>query len=84
MFRGPHIVGELRRVQERYAQAANEPPLNEVFRIQKRPLKKFRGEDDDITFSEEDAREVHHPHNDPLVVIAMIGNLNVHRTLVDD
>ena len=47
-------------------------------------LKKFRGEDDDITFREADARGVHHPHNNPLVITAMIGNLNVHRMLVDD
>ena len=27
---------------------------------------------------------VHHPYNNPLVVTAIIENLNVHRTLVDD
>ena len=47
-------------------------------------MTKFREEDDDIIFTEADARGVHHAHNDPLVVIAMIGNLNMHRTLVDD
>ena len=27
---------------------------------------------------------VHHPHNDPLVITTTIGNMNIHRTLVDN
>ena len=37
---------------------------------------------DDIAFSERDARYVHYPHCDALVVKAMISNNNVHRMLV--
>ena len=76
--------GWIKETQERYTRIANDLPLNEVFRIQERPLKKFRGEDNDITFIEADARGVHHPYIDPLVITTMIRNLNMHRTLVND
>lgn len=38
----------------------------------------------DITFSKEDARWVHHLHNDGLVVAIRIGSINVHQVLVDN
>ena len=37
-----------------------------------------------IGFSEEDARRLHHPHDDALVVSIRIGDYNVHRMLVDN
>ena len=37
-----------------------------------------------IGFSEEDARRLHHPHDDALVVSVRIGDYNVHRVLVDN
>ena len=37
-----------------------------------------------IGFSEEDARRLHHPHDDALVVSVRIGDYNVHRMLVDN
>ena len=33
---------------------------------------------------EEDARRLHHPHDDALVVSIRVGNYNVHRMLVDN
>ena len=33
---------------------------------------------------EEDARHLHHPHNDALVVIIRVGDYNTHRVLVDN
>ncbi|XP_074346144.1 uncharacterized protein LOC141684906 [Apium graveolens] len=50
----------------------------------KRPPRNFGGEADDITFTEADARHVHHPHNNALVVTIFIGGLNVHKVLVDN
>ena len=35
-------------------------------------------------FSEEDARRLHHPHDDALVVSIRVGDYNVHRVLVDN
>ena len=37
-----------------------------------------------IGFSEDDARRLHHPHNDALVVSIRVGDYNVHRMLVDN
>ena len=37
-----------------------------------------------IGFSEEDARRLHHPHDDALVVSVRVGDYNVHRVLVDN
>ena len=37
-----------------------------------------------IHFSEDDARRLHHPHDDALVVSLKIGDYNMHRVLVDN
>ena len=37
-----------------------------------------------IGFSEEDARRLHHPHDDAFVVNVRVGDYNVHRVLVDN
>ena len=37
-----------------------------------------------VGFSEEDARRLHHPHDDALVVNIRVGDYNVHRVLVDN
>ena len=37
-----------------------------------------------IGFSEEDARRLHHPHDDALVVSVHVGDYNVQRMLVDN
>ena len=37
-----------------------------------------------IRFSEEDARRLHHPHDDALVVSLRVGDYNMHRVLVDN
>ena len=47
------------------------------------PLKQ-RQTDQDILFSEEDAKKVKQPHDDPLVIILMIEGFNTKRVLVDN
>nr|XP_023905316.1 uncharacterized protein LOC112017085 [Quercus suber]XP_023905317.1 uncharacterized protein LOC112017086 [Quercus suber] len=37
-----------------------------------------------IGFSEEDARRLHHPHDDALVVTLRVGDFNMHRVLIDN
>ena len=43
-----------------------------------------RKENPIIGFSEEDARRLHHPHDDALVVSIRIEDYNMHRVLVDN
>ena len=47
-------------------------------------LKIVRREGPIIRFSEEDARHLHHPHDDTLVVSMRVGDYNMHRVLVDN
>ena len=37
-----------------------------------------------IGFSEDDARRLHHPHDDALVVSIRVGDYNTYRVLVDN
>ena len=37
-----------------------------------------------IGFSEEDARRLHHPHDDALVISIRVGDYNTHRVMVDN
>ena len=37
-----------------------------------------------IGFSEKDARHLHHPHNNALVVSIRVGDYNTHRVLIDN
>ena len=37
-----------------------------------------------IGFIKEDARHLHHPHNNVLVINIRVGNYNTHRVLVDN
>ena len=37
-----------------------------------------------IRFSKEDARRLHHPHDNALVVSIQVGDYNTHRVLVDN
>ena len=37
-----------------------------------------------IRFTEEDARHLHHPYDDALIVSIRVGDYNTHRVLVDN
>ncbi|XP_074352368.1 uncharacterized protein LOC141691537 [Apium graveolens] len=72
------------RVLARYARKARFRPLTDIHRVETRPPKVFKGESKDITFREADARWVHHPHNDALVISIQTGTKNIHRAFVDN
>ncbi|XP_074326752.1 uncharacterized protein LOC141664696 [Apium graveolens] len=72
------------RALVRYAREARFRPLMDIHRVETRPPKVFKGESMNITFREADARWVHHPHNDALVISIQIGTKNVHRVFVDN
>ena len=48
------------------------------------PPPKYRRTSQDICFSEEDARGVKQPHDDPLVIMILIEGFNTRRVLVDN
>ncbi|XP_074327727.1 uncharacterized protein LOC141665640 [Apium graveolens] len=72
------------RALEKYAREAQFRPLTDIHRVETQPPKVFKGESMDITFRETDARWVHHPHNDALVISIQIGTNNIHRAFVDN
>ncbi|XP_074333955.1 uncharacterized protein LOC141671574 [Apium graveolens] len=72
------------RALARYAREARFRPLTDIHKLETRPPKVFKGESMDITFREADARWIHHPHNDALVISIQIGTKNVHRAFMDN
>ena len=82
IFGGPYFAGETRGAQNRYLRETRERPITTTNPWDKRPAKQFRGETDDITFSERDALHVCHPRYDALIIKVMIANNNVHMMLV--
>ena len=80
---GQHLGGTSKKAMERYGREAKGQPLTNVLHLIQRPPKRFKGEKDDITFTEKDAQWVHHPHSDSLVIKVRIGTRNVHRVLCD-
>ncbi|XP_074378140.1 uncharacterized protein LOC141719659 [Apium graveolens] len=80
---GSHIGGDSRKVMDRYAREAKDKPLTNVNHLSQRPPELFEREADDIVFKENDAKWVHYPHTDALVIKMKIGTVNVHRAMVD-
>ena len=81
---GSHLAGESCSTRDKYMKDARTPPLTQVYRIEDRPAKHTGRELEDIVFTKADARWVHHPHADALVITAQIANINVHRLILDD
>ncbi|XP_074337673.1 uncharacterized protein LOC141674871 [Apium graveolens] len=80
---GSHIGGDSRKAMDRYAREAKDKPHTNVNHLSQRPPELFEREVDDIVFKENDAKLVHYPHTDALVIKMKIGTVNVHRAMVD-
>ena len=80
---GKHLGGTSKKAMERYAREAKGQALTNVMHLTQRPPKRFKGETYDITFTEEDAQWVYHPHSDSLVIKVGIRARNVNRVLCD-
>ncbi|XP_074363093.1 uncharacterized protein LOC141703467 [Apium graveolens] len=70
---GSHIGGDSRKAMDRYAREAKDKPLTNVNHLSQRPPELFEREVDDIVFKENDAKWVHYPHTDALVIKMKIG-----------
>ena len=57
---------------------------DEIMALEQLPALRPRMTDQVITFSEDDARAVHFPYHDPLVIESRISNMIVARVLVDN
>ncbi|XP_074350121.1 uncharacterized protein LOC141689665 [Apium graveolens] len=83
-FGGHPFFADSNLALERNAREARHPPLTNIYSLEDRPPKIFKGESADITFRERESRWVHHPHNDALVINILIGAINVHRVFLDN
>ena len=75
---GTAVIGSSKKARKTYLRMVkNVQLMGSVPKIARR-------ESPIIGFSEEDARRLHHPHDDALVVSIRIKDYNMHRVLVDN
>ena len=72
------------KAQKAYARATKELLPQFFMSLNKRKAKMSKVKQPTITFDEEEARWVYHPHNDLLVVTVQIVNHHVFKVLVDN
>ena len=78
IVRGTATTGSSRKARKTYLKMVQNVQLTgSVPKI-------VRRESPILGFSEEDARRLHHPYDDALVISIRIGDYNVHRVLVDN
>ena len=60
--------------------------LQEVQNVQisRQPLRMVKDDEPAIIFTKEDARRLHHPHDDAIVIILTIANYTTRRVLIDN
>ena len=73
---GPSTGGSFKSLKK-----SQQRQVNSIHRI---PPLKQRQKDKEILFSEEDAKGVKQPHDDPLVIMLMTEGFNTRRILVDN
>ena len=73
---GPTTGGSFRSLKKSYQRKVNS--------VHGLPPMKHRRTSQDMCFSEEDARGVKQPHDDPLVIMIMIKGFNTRRVLMDN
>ena len=81
---GLHLAKKSHHVRDNYTKGAKNHPLIQVHKTEVQPTKQARRELEDIVFREADARWVHHPHSNALVITARVTNRNVYCLMVDD
>ncbi|XP_022859618.1 uncharacterized protein LOC111380322 [Olea europaea var. sylvestris] len=77
---GPHIGGNTRNAQRNYIREAKDPSMITYIVNKSQAANKMAP----ITFSQEDAEGVHHPHCDALVVKVVVARKGLKRMLVDN
>ena len=75
---GLALGGTSRSSRKAYARQAHNIPITQ------RPRKNVKMDDQVITFSEDDARGIHQPHDDALIVTLTIAGFITRRVLIDN
>ncbi|XP_022855982.1 uncharacterized protein LOC111377157 [Olea europaea var. sylvestris] len=75
----PHIGGNTRNAQRNYTRETNDPPMITYIVNESQEANRMAP----ISFSQENAQGVHHPHCDALVVRAVVARNGLKRMLVD-
>ena len=88
-FRPQNAIGEIKTITGGLSIGGSFKSLSKSFQrqvnsVHRMPPLKQRQKDQDILFSEEEARGVKQPHDDPLVIMLMIEGFNTRRVLVDN
>lgn len=81
---GMHIGENTRSAQKSYIREAQAGHRQVLFAIEQSSRKDIKPSSESIIFTAEDARWIIFPHNDLLVVSALIGYKNIHRILLDN
>ncbi|XP_024024960.1 uncharacterized protein LOC112092617 [Morus notabilis] len=83
IFRGPE-TGDSMRARNLYAREAKGLDCVQFVNMTEHAAKFAKMENIAITFTEEEARKLLHPHNDAIVVSLQVANSLVHRILIDN
>ena len=83
IFGGPE-TGDSSRARKSYAREAKDFDGAQYVNMTEHIAKFSKMENVAITFTEEEAKKLLHPHNDALVISLRIANSRVHRILVDN
>ncbi|XP_058103358.1 uncharacterized protein LOC131246909 [Magnolia sinica] len=81
IVRGPLCGNDSNNAQKNHARSLNRPESDTL--IIARPSKEKKKERYCISFTDEDARGIYHPHDDALVITLIIANRRVFHILVD-
>ena len=84
IFEGPNEAGNSRQPCDRYPKKARHPPQALVHKADTRPTSGTLRGPEDIVFKEADAKWVHHPNTNAMVINVKIANNIIHRMLVDN
>ena len=75
---GSHLAGEICSTRDKHVKNAKAPPSTYIYKTEEQLAKHTQRKREDIVFTKADARWVHHPYVDVLVITAQIANSNVH------